>query len=531
MRLPRLPEIGLVAVGFAVPVVLFRDAPWIDLFFVGALLSSLLLLARHVGTAVLRSRRARRHERVVAGVDRGEAVKVAVEQERARLSAEIDRSVRRSLVAVGRLVARAQAALDTGADPRPALVEIQGESRAAMAELRRQLGLIGAGDRGVGEPGSVAARSPSGDRGDRSQTVGRGDVVLTLAVIVLSVAESVGYAVPGSSWLTSGLLALTVLTRRVMPVATALAGAVVLLLGVVLDAAVSDGFSFPIVVGLLLWSVLERRPTARSLVAAALLYGAAVGSRFAHEPDNGPINVVLLGIVAACAVVVGRSRRARDLADERAGAHAAELESARETAAEATRHAMARELHDVVSHAVSLVAVQAGAAELAWPQDPAATSAGVRAVDETVSAALTELDAQSWGAGAAPTWDDIERLVARLQGAGLDVRLAASGRPPGPLLPVVHRLVQEALTNVLKHAEGATAYVIVSSDEERTQVEVGDDGPGRVATVAGYGLAGLEDRVTAAGGRLRAGPGDDGGFTLRAVLPHDRADVRRVRLS
>ncbi|MGC0144842.1 histidine kinase [Pseudactinotalea sp. Z1732] len=526
MRPPRLAEVGLVTAGFTASVILTWGDPWIDLFFAGVLLSSLLLLARHVGSGVLRSRQARRHEQDVAAIDRDEAVRDAVEQERARLSAEIDRSVRRSLLAVGRLVPRAEAALATGADPRPELLAIQAESRAAMAELRRQLGLIGSGSRAAGVlPTPPVAEAVQG-KSDRLRTINRGDVILTLTVLVLSVTEALAYAEPGSAWWTTGIMALTVLPRRLMPVATVLAGAAVLLLGAMLDAAVTDGFSFPIIVGLLLWSVLEVRPGMASMASAAGLYTAAIGSRFAHEPENGPINVLVLGIVAVCALIVGHSRRVRERADEGAGAHEAELTSARERATERTRQAMARELHDVASHAVSLVAVQAGAAELAWPQDPAATRAGVQAVGDTVSTALGELDVQSWGTGSAPAWDDIERIVARLQGAGLDIRLTASGRPPDVLLPVVHRLVQEALTNVLKHADGATAYVTIGSDEQCTHLEVTDDGPGRTVAVAGFGLAGLEDRVTAVGGRLLVGPGDGGGFALRAVLPHEPTQLR-----
>lgn len=551
MRLPRLLEIGLVAVGFGVPAVLFPGQPGIDLFFLGVVLSSLLLLTRLVGSAVLRSRRARRHERDIMAIDRGEVSRRAVEQERARLSTEIDRSVRRSLVEVDRLITRAEDAVHAGTDPRAYLVTIQGESRDAMAELRRQLGLIGAenrGPRGPVPPGSDSARQDMAghdtarqntaghDRADhstglRSEVPSRHDVVLTLALVVLTVAESAAYRVPGSSWFTSGLMALTVLTRRLRPVPTALAATVILLLGAVLDAAVSDGFSFPIVIGLLLWSLLERRPTTLSLVTAAVLLAGAIGSRFAHDPDNVLINITLLSVVSACAAVVGRSRRSRDLADRSADAAEAALVSARETATETTRRAMARELHDVVSHAVSLVAVQAGAAELAWPHDPHATRTGLRSLSDTLSTALAELDAQAWGAGPAPGWDDIERTVTRLREAGLDVRLTRSGRPPAVLLPVVHRLVQEALTNVLKHAEGARAYVVLSSDDGSTQVEVTDDGPGPVTAMVGYGLAGLEDRVAGVGGRLQVGPGADGGFVLRAVLPHDSATVRGAAVS
>jgi signal transduction histidine kinase len=525
MRLPRLSEVGLVAVAFTVATAMGVGRPLIDLFFGGVVFSFLLLLGRLVWGSVVRSWRARRHERQIVAVGAGEVAVHAVEEERARLSSEIDRSVRQSLLTVRSLVNRA----DPAGDPRPTLVAIQTESRAAMAELRRQLGLIAADPATPEQERSDPWPDRVEDRTDQLGPLARGDLVLTIALLLLTTVEHVVFNVPGRSWWMTSAMALTVLTRRLAPIPTALAGAGVLVLGVVLDAAVGDGFSYPIVVGLLLWSVLERRLTLLSGATAAVLFACAVGSRYAHEPQNGPINIVLLMIVAAAALVVGRTRRSRALSQDRTGAHEARLAKARAQATEETRRAVARELHDVVSHAVSLVAVQAGAAELAWPQDAAATRSGLRAVGETVSAALAELDSQRWGDGPAPGWGDVIRTVDRLRDADLDVRLVTAGAPPDEVLPTVHRLVQEALTNVLKHAPGAIAYVLVSSDPDHTHVEVTNDGPGRTASVAGYGLVGLEDRVSAAGGTLRVGPGADGGFAVRAVLPHSRVAARPGR--
>lgn len=515
-----------MAVAFAVAAAVATDAErnLADLLFLGVLLSFLFLLARLVWRSVVRSHRARQHERQVVAVRPSEAARRAVEDERVRLSTEIDRSVRRSLRAVGSLVASAHEA----ADPRPCLVAIQAESRTAMAELRRQLGLIGAdGDaRGedllTGGPGTRPASSPL-------HLLGRQDLAMVFALWVLIATENALIAVTErpASWLMSAVLALTVLTRRLAPVPTALAGATVLLLGVVLDAPVGDGFSFPVVVGLLLWSLLERPPTPMPVVSAGVLLGCAVGSRYAHEPANGPLNIVLLSIVGMAAHVVGRARRSRALSQHRADSHQEQLATARESATKATRREVAHDLHDVVSHAVSLVAVQAGAAELAWPRHPAATRAGLRAIDETVSAALADLDAERWGEAPAPVWADVAHTISRLRGAGLAVSLETAGRPPDHLLPTVHRLVQEALTNVLKHAPGATASVLVTSDPDRTRVEVTDDGPGPAPAVLGYGLVGLADRVTAAGGTLSTGPTPYGGFAVRAVLPHAVASARQ----
>ena len=514
----------VVAFGVATAVALREDWPWVDLVFVGVLLSFLLLLVRFVWGSVLHARGARRHERQVVAVGPDEASRRAVEEERARLSAEIDRSVRRSLLAVRELVSRA----DSADDPRPALVEIQRESRSAMAELRRQLGLIGAvhdvasaGD----DAGSSDSGAQTGSAASDPPAVGRGDVLLTGAVVALTLVEMFLVPDQGGSWAMSVVMAASLLVRRVAPVPAALACATILLLGAVVDAPVGDGVFYAIVIGLLLWRLLEPALSAVTLATAGVLYACAIGTRFAHDPSNAPITIVLLSVVAVAALVVGRTRRSRARAEERALAHESELVRAREAAAETTRREIARELHDVVSHAVSLVAVQAGAAELAWPQDRPAARAGLRAIAETVGTALTELDARP-GVGVIPRWQDVVRTVERLRAAGLRVELDLAAEPPEPLMPTVHRIVQEALTNVLRHAPAATAYVLVSDDGDRTHVEVRDDGPGRSGAVGGYGLAGLEDRVGLLGGTLSAGAADAGGFAVRATLPHDAAGVR-----
>ena len=528
MRSSPASQAVLVVVAFAVAtgVALHDDWPWIDLVFVGVLLSFLLLLARFVWGSVSLSRSAVLRERAVVAVAPGEAARRAVEDERARLSAEIDRSVRRSLFVVRDLVGDAEAA----DDPRGALVEIQRESRAAMTELRRQLGLINGDDEqasdvdahtpsGVGAAPVAVGAAPAG-----AQPIGRFDVVLAGAVLGLTLVEML--LIPGQtgSVALSAAMALTVLVHRVAPVPAALACATILLLGAVAEANVGDGVFYAVVVGLLMWRLLEPTPAAVSLASAAVLYVCAVGTRLLHDPSNAPITAVILLLVAVAAIVVGRTRRRRARAEQRSFAHHAALVAAGESAARDTRREVARELHDVVSHAVSLVAVQAGAAELAWPHDPPAARAGLRAIDETVATALTELDGRQ--GEAAPGWEDLIRTVQRLRSAGLRVELDLGPPPPEAQLPTVHRIVQEALTNVLKHAPGATAYVVVSRDGTGTLVEVSDDGPGRSGPSNGYGLVGLEDRVTALGGTLSVRSGDRGGFVLRAVLPDHRAQVR-----
>jgi len=521
MRLVHASQAAVVVVACAVaaPLAVAAGRPWPDVLFGSVLLACLALLLQLIGFSVLASLRSREHERGLAAVPRDAVAGRAVEDERARLSAEIERSVERSLRTVAGLVDVARAA----EDPRPALEMVQAESRAAMSELRRQLGLLA-----EPAPGRVVGARPVPSQAGVRRLPRRSDVGVAVALWLVMVGDSVLATTPVTALGTGALLCLVVLGRWVNPVLSAYAGAVVLTLGAVVDVPVGDGFSFPLAVGLLLWSDLVQPVRLSTLAAASVLFGTAIASRYAFNPLNGPINVVLLGVVVVVAVVVGAARRAGTRSQERAGVHAAALDGARREAAERTRREMARELHDVVSHAVSLVAVQAGAAELTWQRDPTTARAGLEAVSGTVADALVELERARTTEQRCPTWADVLRAVARMRGAGLEVALEVEGRVPDRLLPTVHRVVQEGLTNVLRHASGASARVIVRSDAGQTYVEVTDTGTGRAVPGGGEGLAGLGSRVESLGGTLVAGPTSHG-FELRAVLPHVAVGDGRAR--
>ena len=200
------------------------------------------------------------------------------------------------------------------------------------------------------------------------------------------------------------------------------------------------------------------------------------------------------------------------------------------------RARIARELHDVVAHRVSLMTVQAGAAKTVAASDPAAAVRAMAAVEEAGRQALDELrhllgvlrptsvpDAMQPQPGLA----ELDPLVEQTRRAGLDVSLTTDGALSG--LPArvelsAYRIVQESLTNVVKHAgPGARTRVRLTNDGSCLLVEVTDDGRG--ATVlpgAGHGIVGMRERALLLGGSLDVGPGADGGFGVRARLPLDR---------
>jgi signal transduction histidine kinase len=205
------------------------------------------------------------------------------------------------------------------------------------------------------------------------------------------------------------------------------------------------------------------------------------------------------------------------------------------------RASIARELHDVVAHQLSAIAVQAGAARLASASDPDIASAAVAAIEQEARRGLIELNhlvgvlRQGSGAGHSdalpePRLGDIAGLVERAKGSGLAAALVVDGEPrplPAAIELAGYRVVQESLTNSIRYAGGASALVRVCYLDDGIVVEVADDGPGGLSSGAGrqgggFGLAGLGERARLLGGRFEAGRGQERGFVVRAYLPGAR---------
>jgi signal transduction histidine kinase len=229
-----------------------------------------------------------------------------------------------------------------------------------------------------------------------------------------------------------------------------------------------------------------------------------------------------------------RQERAGQLLRERAG------EARRILVEERAR--IARELHDVVAHRVSLMTVQAGGAKAIVGEDPEAARQAMGAVEEAGRAALDELrhllgilrpdTGNLDGLGPQPGLADLPRLVEQIRRAGVDVALTTGGLPaslPARLDLFAYRIVQEALTNVLKHAgSGTRAEVRLRGDRGEIVIEVLDDGRGATVVpepdaaadgAGGHGIVGMRERVLLLGGRLEAGPRAEGGFRVVAHLP------------
>jgi signal transduction histidine kinase len=248
------------------------------------------------------------------------------------------------------------------------------------------------------------------------------------------------------------------------------------------------------------------------------------------------IAVLLFGLAAAAAGI-GAVRRTRREAAERNASQQAVAETLLEHAARGERARIARELHDVVAHHISMIAVQAETARLTTPGLPDEGARRLIAIGDTARNALTEmrrlLGVLRSDAGDEPSerrpqpgLEQLNDLIdAARESAGASTRLILRGRvvpvEPGVAL-TAYRIIQEALTNARRHAPGAAVDVELAYAETVLHVRVRDNGPGPPAggsASAGHGLLGMRERAAMVGGTLRAGPAAVGGFLVEAALP------------
>ena len=271
----------------------------------------------------------------------------------------------------------------------------------------------------------------------------------------------------------------------------------------------------------------------------------------ASPGSNPPVIAALLAGLVPVAVGFGIALRVRSDAVDSRAVHDAYLDTLLEHSARGERARIARELHDVVAHHISIIAVQAETARLTVPDMPAAGAKRLSAIGDTARAALTEMrrllgvlreDTDTGVASRAPQ-PGLEQLNDLLDQArevtGTGTRLILTGQPV-PLDPGVelaaYRIVQEALTNARRHASGAAIDVEMHYTASALRLLIRDNGPGPgapdegsgLATAlsgtgngVGHGLTGMRERAAAVGGQLRAGSSSIGGFLIEATLPTD----------
>jgi signal transduction histidine kinase len=264
-------------------------------------------------------------------------------------------------------------------------------------------------------------------------------------------------------------------------------------------------------------------------VVALISHRGELGLMFARGHGGGSATVALafLQLLAfwLAGVVVHARRRAASLA-----ARSAALQRQAEQAAAAERARIARELHDIVAHHLSVIVLQAAGTRASGKPAGAALekieNSARQALDETsrLLGVLRDPDEEA-GLAPQPGTGELDTLAASVRAAGLPVNLHIDGNLaalPATVDVSVYRIVQEALTNVLKHAGPARAEVTIGNEQDAVTIEVTDNGTGQHGNGSpggGHGLAGMRERAAVFGGELAAGPRPGGGFTVRARLP------------
>ena len=295
---------------------------------------------------------------------------------------------------------------------------------------------------------------------------------------------------------------------------------------------------------ILLYTVAAYRPRRNSIPALLACLGGAALAAMAWAPVRGIdltqrliFAALLVGGLALAAWVLGDSMRYRRgyyaALEDKAARLEAERHAEAKIAAAAERARIARELHDVVAHHVSVMVVQADGAGYALRTDPDRAGVALKAIAGTGRQALTEMrrllgvlrsDGEQSGLAPVPGLGELRELLDQARAAGLEVSYTLSGTPrelPEGVELAAYRVVQESLTNTRKHAGlAATAAVALRYEPDGLTVEVTDDGMATPSEdAAGHGLAGMRERIAMYGGTVTAGPQPGGGFGVAARLP------------
>jgi signal transduction histidine kinase len=368
------------------------------------------------------------------------------------------------------------------------------------------------------------------------------DVLLAVAFALAATIEILGRGATPHAVVVLALGAVGVLSliwRARWPV-----GVLAVNLGVSLALELITGpDDYPVALGLVLpvtiYSAAAHTLGRNETIAGGLLVASVPILTGAHAldynwPDPGASTNVAIGFVFLTIIFRGawlagkwnQNRRAKQQA-----LLAKRAEQAREALRE-ERARIARELHDVLAHAISVIVLQARGARHALADPPQEASDAIDAIERTASQALGEMrrlltvlrvDDSGAALTPQPSLARIDSLIGEVRAAGLPVKLQVEGNAhevPAGIDLCAYRIVQEALTNALKHAAGATAEVVVRYGDHALDIEVTDTGIGHVnGSLSGLGLAGMAERVALFGGEFENGPRPDRGYFVRARLP------------
>ena len=367
------------------------------------------------------------------------------------------------------------------------------------------------------------------------------DAAVTASVAVVSIAGTAliapdrGRDPVGAALLVAA--AASLLVRRDRPTASVVLTLVASCAYSLLDFA--GGF-YTLAIGVALYSAVEadhrRQAAAGAAVALVGLFAIGVLLHRGHVVDV--TNAAWFGGMLVASLVLGEVVRGRRAYLEQVEQRALEAERSREE--EALRRAgeermrIARELHDVLAHRISSINVQSGVGFHLLDRDPNEARAALLAINVASKQALQELRStlgvlrqadEALPRAPTPGLSRLDEVVADSRAAGVDVRVEMSGvadELPSSIDLAAYRIIQESLTNVVRHAKASHARVAVTQDTQAVDIEIEDDGQGVPAgwgSAGGHGMVGMRERVAALGGEFQAGPRKGGGFRVWARLP------------
>jgi signal transduction histidine kinase len=394
-----------------------------------------------------------------------------------------------------------------------------------------------------------------------ARRLGRRDVADAAVAIILALL--IRYTIvdpPGpssswpawSAWPVAVVVSLPVALRRRRPramlVFACAAGALSTVAGAAAAGAISVSFVPTVLVLYLVatatsavWSVAGLAACLAIAVTAVLIFydqvlpGLTPAATPSELPPAWPIEIGVIGVLMVTGWAVGTVVRWKRETTARLVRHLAEAAVADE------RRRIARELHDVIGHSMSLIAVKATVANHVADARPQEVRAALAVIEQTSRSTLTEIHRvldllRSDGDPhlLVPGMADLPELAGHARSAGVEVELTVreEAAPPPAVAVSVYRIVQQALTNVITHAGPTRCSVTVDLDGREAMIEVVDDGPrhGRPPRPGhgGHGLIGMRERVKMYGGTFSAGSRPEGGFRVAARLPYDPNDMRAV---
>ena len=368
----------------------------------------------------------------------------------------------------------------------------------------------------------------------------------TAAFVAFGIGNAVDPPEPGSVYKKEGAVGILLVLGSTPPLAIALRYPMIALVVIMASFTAHNGLNHDVIWVVQFTALLSafmafiRGGSRRSLLALSLVYVGIVVSFGIFREEDRAGNVIVQMLLFGGLWIIGNLFRTRRIRLESTEQVLAELEAeqdrlARE-AVQDERSRIARDLHDIIGHTLNLIVVQAGAARTVFKSRPDQALESLNSIETTARQSLSDMErmlgilqppeGEAVPYGPQPGLGQVDRLAEQFTDAGLPVEVNVAGEPhelPTSLDLSAYRIVQEALTNALKHAGPARARVAISYLAGKLELDIVDDGHGSGDdghnAGGGRGLIGMRERVSLFGGELDVGAAAEGGFRVHAILP------------